>query len=1043
MPQQRNELIDRTIAALLWIAAFAFAVGVFLSATLLLRSLPRTPLIAVGRVTVERASKVRDYAAAALFFVIVAPATLAFHRVGRWRNDELRRALAFRRVADRDWQDVISFLFVTPFFLAPFLFLTTQKWGWPILIPIAAAELVPRALITYESTAWMRRLFRRPMLPFHTLIAVEALAWVLFRYIVLGKRIAHIPTLFLEITFVAFVVIIFWGAFLLIARLAAFTLTITADVALQRIAIAALPLAILPLLAILLAPAAAAICTVMSLLGAAMVVALAGSEAADATTTRKATVFVVIPVLLYCLSYVSTAATAQSIDLFHRGESLGPASDYLRGKIPYRDVFILHGLMQDGLLDAWLIDLFGPRDAIVLDRPALLGSFAAPALWLLGIAIFESVPIAALVMLLGAVTTVDNERAFFEIAVVALFMAALRRGSGALVMTCGVVAAVSLFYSLDIGLYCIGGSLLALALLRRLRWITSLVIGIAIGAAPFLVYLAARGALSAFFSLSFVSIPRIIDAVWSLPFPDLTSTFRDNLNLHTISDFFLYERFRFVLNPLVIGIAIVCIVQRAIAGRREWLDVALIALVCFAVLTQRSALGRADFPHQYFSAFLIAPIIVILFVFVTRAPRVLIVIGGMLLFPILAVSLWLPDLLNGRIDDMTRYTGRVNRWEFVDPVAAETRRRIDGVRYLVDQLSHAGQPIFDFSNQPALYFFCDRPNPTRFYQVPVMSPREFQREAILDLERSRPPVVIRRSPQDFDQFDGVDNSIRAQAVAAYLDDHYTYYATTYGVEVWRRQATAAKGSVDGYLRQIRVPSLKELGVIGSRARVVFPWMTSGRGGSGTVWRSDLTLHNPLNVPMWLRLRYIAGDTRVDRQVVLAARRSIRWDDVVRLLFGAPETGGVVWIEYRGDRAPVARAQTYDVAHDRGGSIVEPLSISDSATAGTPRDQLSILGFSERHNLINLGVVNVGQVPLTFQMTLAGPGGTKIGQSVQETVNESEAFVVTDAERALGVKLDSTMTANVKVMAGSAVAFANSIEANGDAQFLAGVPSSQR
>jgi hypothetical protein len=33
-----------------------------------------------------------------------------------------------------------------------------------------------------------------------------------------------------------------------------------------------------------------------------------------------------------------------------------------------------------------------------------------------------------------------------------------------------------------------------------------------------------------------------------LPFPDMTTTFRNNLNLHSISDFFLYEKFRFVLN---------------------------------------------------------------------------------------------------------------------------------------------------------------------------------------------------------------------------------------------------------------------------------------------------------------------------------------------------------------------------------------------------------------------------------------------------------------------------------------------------------------
>jgi hypothetical protein len=106
------------------------------------------------------------------------------------------------------------------------------------------------------------------------------------------------------------------------------------------------------------------------------------------------------------------------------GEALGPASDYLRGKIPYRDVFVLHGLLDDGLLDAWLMEIFGRSAAVGLARPAILGSFAAPALWYLAMAIFDSIPLAALVMVFGVVTTVDNERILFEIVVLALLLVA-------------------------------------------------------------------------------------------------------------------------------------------------------------------------------------------------------------------------------------------------------------------------------------------------------------------------------------------------------------------------------------------------------------------------------------------------------------------------------------------------------------------------------------------------------------------------------------------------------------------------------------------
>src|SRR5947209_4089758 len=66
--------------------------------------------------------------------------------------------------------------------------------------------------------------------------------------------------------------------------------------------------------------------------------------------------YVLIPFLVFAISYASSAHITQWVDLFHRGESIGPASDYLRGKTPYIDVFPLHGMLEDGLADAWLME---------------------------------------------------------------------------------------------------------------------------------------------------------------------------------------------------------------------------------------------------------------------------------------------------------------------------------------------------------------------------------------------------------------------------------------------------------------------------------------------------------------------------------------------------------------------------------------------------------------------------------------------------------------------------------------------------------------
>jgi len=1058
-----DDLAKSVIRALLWIASFCFACGIFLAATLLLRDLPPTAPVAVGRVTVEKASKLRDYATAALFFLIVPITTIYLHRLGTRENERVRRLFAWR--ADSDGlQNLASLLFVTPFFLAPFLYLTTFKWGWPLLIPLLLSQLGPRFVALVASTHWLRRLLAREQWPHHALIFFEALSWILFRYLAVGKRIAHIPTLFLELVFIAFFLLIFWCAFLLIARIASFTLDVTTEVAMQRAAIAGMPLVALPALSLFFVPGSLAISIVMAAVLVTMFFALRGNTPIDGRAVRNVVAYAIVPYLFYCVSYASTAALALWIDLFHRGESLGPASDYLRGKVPYRDVFVLHGLMEDGMLDAWLMQLFGRNLDVVLARPVILGAFAAPVLWLVGMALFDAIPLALLTVLLGAVTTVDNERALFELVVVALLLAAMRRNSKSLLALSGACAGTVVFFSLDIGLYSIAGgvvTLVAIALLRKERGLIArpltFLLGALIGAAPFLIYLASRGALGAFFETSFVAIPRIIDAAWSLPFPDLTTTFREDLNLHTISDFFLYEKFRFILNPLVIALAILVIAQRTITRRLTDFDAGLIALTVFAAFTQRSALGRADFAHQYFSAFLIAPMLVALLVLLARgaartwstrdrSAQAFLMLAAAAMLPMLVVALWVPDILNVRLDATVHYLGRVSRVGYVEPAAEEIRQRIDQVRYHIFELSPKGAPIFDFSNQPAFYFFCDRPNPTRFYQVPIMSPREYQRETILALERAKPTLVIRRSPQEFDVFDGIENATRAQAVSAYIDDRYAYARSTRGVEIWKRKtAAAAPLNLEGYMRRIRIPTLKELNAIGNRSRVMFPIIGSAHGANDTYWVSDLILHNPSADAMTVDLRYVAGDVRIDRRVTLSARQTIRWEDVVKTLFHAPDSRGTLWVEYRGEKSPVARVKTYDAAHENARGVLEsPFTSRDVASAYNGAPDLTIVGVpGGATRRVNVGFVNVGTVGATIRITAQTRGGKQVGKAYEEGVAEDESLLLSDVEKLLGVKVDESITIHVTMIAGEGIAYATIIELSGDSQLIAAVPATQQ
>jgi hypothetical protein len=1049
-----DRLYGRITGALVWLAAFCLGCGVFLSLTLLLTGLPPTSPVAVGAVTIARYSKLQDYLEAALFFLLVPPLTV-------WLQRLLARAtIRLRTMTER-------VLFIGPYLLSPLFYLTTGKVGWILLLPVALSLAGPRALAFTRSRRWFRDLFRPELGPYHALLFTEALAWLFYRYLVTGRRLAHIPTLLLEIVFVAMFLAIFWAAAILIARLCEMQFGQSADEVFRRITVAALPLVVLPFLAAVWIPLPQPrLINIIALLLIAFI-ALRMRKPLSPRAARNLATFVIIPALIYLFSYASTAQLSQWIDLFHRGESLGPASDYLRGKVPFRDVFVLHGMLEDGLLDTWLMELFGRSLDIAILRTVIVGSFLGVAIWFLGLVVFRSVPLALLCVAMGSWTTAENNRTLFQVAAVAFFWHALQRRSRGAAVLSGVFAGVALFFSYEIGVFTIAGAFAAALLLwivsRRVPWeglapataAAFFTLGTALGALPFVVYLAINGALGDFITTSFVTIPRIIDAVWSLPFPDLVSMFRQDLNIHTLADFILWEKFHLVLSPLTIAVAAVYLIDRWLRRRIDTLDYALLVMTVFATVAQRTAFGRVSFTHQYFAAFLIGPLLVLLAVIVvrtlhgvwrsggegTRAFVMALAVGAM---PVMAVLFWIPDLVNARLHEFIRYSGRVLHVDR-EPQAEEVQWRITDVSKGIRDLTRRGEPIFDFSNQPAFYFFADRPNPTRFYQVPILSPREFQAETIRDLERARPKVVIRRSPEMFDQFDGVTNDLRAQAVSAYLDDTYRFYRSVRGVELWTRRREVRSHPVADYLRAIRLPDQEEL-VNGRPERLVFPAVGSVPGVDGAFWQSDLTLHNPYRDPMRLTLRYVTGERGTDRRLALAPRQTLRWQNVVHTLFANGDSLGTLWVEHREGRAPVAVVKTSDVAHHASASVEQPLSRRDAATASTESAELAIVGIpplSEGPRRVNVGVVNIGTIPATFRISARTRTGAAVGQSVESGVPEDQVWLVNDLETALGVPLDETMTVRVTVIAGTGVAFATVVHFGGDSEFIAAIPAQQQ
>lgn len=1028
-------------ALLITLASFCFAAGFFISSKKFL-DLDPGEAVATGRVTVEGVSKAQDYLRFGYLLVIVPFLTVLLIR---WLPAIGRRIASVP--SGQTPLGVVAFV-SAPLILAPFLYLTTYKELWSVLFPPVLAAIILLAWRWWSRSAWLATLFSSSRGAATPLAITEGVAVLIHRYLVTGKRIAHMPSLLLETLFILLFVAAWWVTIALLARLFAASESETPR-AFVGIAWGATPLLLLPLSALFPTPTLPLTLAVvfLSALGSILFVKRLAPPRPDAV--RSFTAWIGVPCVTGAFSYASSAHISGWIDLFHQGEMLGPASDYLRGKIPYADVVPIHGLLQDGLLDAWLMAWFGRTHEIAIVRATLFESLMLPTVWMLSWVVFRSFPASFAALLSTIVLAADNQRAVPQLVVAILVLGALRSGRRAPLAIAGILSSLALMFSVDIGIYSIAGavgSFVCLALVDRNR--SSLVdaagkttwflAGVLMGILPFLVWFRSLGVVGDFLQTTFVTVPSLIDATWSLPFPDLDDWFAKDLPNGSLFD--LAWNLRFVINGLILCIALI-VLARAAVERRVGLDERVLAtLTVFAIVTQRSALGRADIFHQWFAAFMIAPILVILILrFVARIraeaspARAAAWAAALLLVPAGFAILWAPHLLEQRLEDTIGFEAR-RSGAAADPDGEMSTRRVSRVAAAIRERSAPEQPIFDFSNQPAFYFFADRRNPTRFYQVPIFSPLPLQEETVASLSSDPPAVVIMSAPDQFDRFDAVTNRDRAPLVASWIEHHYSPSTRVEGVDLWTRSDPAPSPweppSVLPGPHQVALRPHRD-------ARVVFPSVGTLQGADMARWSSDLFLFNPEDVPVEYRLRYRAGEQIRERRYAVGPLHTERIADIAQSLFGLPGVNGALWVLYDPTYPPVARVVTRRDPGTSRGIHALPLR-DDQATSG---GDLIVTGYrAEPDERINLTVVNFGTATAAVTVQLLDAGNAPLGARLSATIGEEQSHTFVDLATQIGSVVPFPSSFRIDVVSGEVGAQLSIVDGkSGSAELVTAVP----
>lgn len=504
----------------------------------------------------------------------------------------------------------------------------------------------------------------------------------------------------------------------------------------------------------------------------------------------RAVALVIYPLALFAYWNAINTTTAEGkprVNFFEYGHALLPASEYLRGELPYRDVLPAHGLVEDGGFDALVFATGDVTTGRALKTREVVGALTVVALYVLAWAVTGSPHAALLAVLLSIMSGLfaPSIRLLPAIATLAWIAAAVRWRRPAWFSYAAFGTVVCGATSLDFAAYTF--LTLIVALLRTSPPLRGLAfrraaIGIAAGVIPLFLGLAIFGVFDDFLRGTFVEVlgvgPAYTQEFFTAPgalsarrfFPEVLST-------ALLPGVLLYLAW-----PLLAILA-------GAALTRRW-PRRFEPLVLVAVWSVATGVSYAERHHLYFGMAVMV-LIVTGIVWLLRRRSALAVPAILAAVIIANPTTHLSVIGVNRttrgppadwveIRDVPRARGAY--WHISDA------RAVASVRKYLTLSMKPDETFLDFANSGALYFLFRRDCPIREYEVAFFQSEEQQREIIRRIEANPKvrAVLVSSTPHGRFVVD-VPNAWRAPLVQQYILAHFEPDFEEGEIAFWRRK----------------------------------------------------------------------------------------------------------------------------------------------------------------------------------------------------------------------------------------------------------------
>lgn len=493
-----------------------------------------------------------------------------------------------------------------------------------------------------------------------------------------------------------------------------------------------------------------------------------------------------LPLALYAYANATSATTAfgkPRVNYFEDGHALVPASEYLRGELPYRDILPGHGLIEDGLFDYAVFRTGEVTAGRALKTREIFGQLTAVALYALAFAATGSAEAAFLTVLLSIMTGTFTPtiRTLVPVAALALMCAGVRTRRPRWFVWAGVATVLSGAMSLDYALYTCGAFALAIVLAGIRRTIRPAAIGIAAGVVPLFATFAALGILDEFLRGTFVEIPAASTAYRlgffkAPPAMQQHGSFPEVLTVLLQPD--VYQNLVWLIVVVGLGAALT----------RRW-PRTVQPLLVLAFWVALSGISFAYRFNHYFGMIAVVVLTGWIFRLVRRRSAFAIAViaaAFILARPTTHVSVvgvnrnarGTPPADWVEIRDIPRARGAL--WHVRDAAS------IANVQKYLSLTLQPHETFFNFTDTAILHYVTRRDWPIREYEMAYLQPDEKQREVIRILE-SNPNVRALLVREGDWSIDWIPNAQRAPLLHQYLMEHFEPDYEEGHVTFWRRK----------------------------------------------------------------------------------------------------------------------------------------------------------------------------------------------------------------------------------------------------------------